>query len=214
MNEIEETGGAKVGMIRMTWPFAKLIVNSNKLILNCSIAGTFIFKPSDIISIVPGNYVFKTGIKINHNVSNYYSTIVFTTTESGNDLIKRIEQTGFLDNSPAGYNYDENEISEMQKDGAFPLKISAAISIVVIWNLLFLCDQFNVFGKVKNNIPLGTGAWTALIFMFLTALSLLVFEPARQLIMKRGRSVDTIKFFLFFLMFITGFMLVGLFSIS
>ena len=209
---IEETGGAKVGMIRMTWPFAKLSVDKNTLKLDCSIAGTFIFRPGDVISIVPGGYAFKTGIQIKHNVSDYYSTIIFTTTENAAGLIGRIEQTGFLNNTEEDNSY--NTVGEIQKQGPFPLKISAAIIIVLIWNVLFLSDEFGVFKKNENIKPLGYGAQTAVGFMFLVALSILVFQPARQLIMKKDRSVEPLKYFLYFLMFITGFMFIALSVIS
>ena len=39
MNDIEETGGAKIGLAQATWPFATLTVNKNLLRINASILG-------------------------------------------------------------------------------------------------------------------------------------------------------------------------------
>ena len=97
MFEIEETGGANIGLGRATWPFAKLLVNKNELQLNASLIGNVYFRPSDIISIEPSSFFSGTGIKINHRVSGYSQKIIFLTSGSG-DLIKRIEDTGFLNN--------------------------------------------------------------------------------------------------------------------
>ena len=211
MKEIEEIGGAEVGFMRMTWPFATLTVNKNKLQLNCSISGTFLFRPTDIVSIEPSNRLLKTGIRINHKVSNYNSNIVFS--GGSKDLIEEIKQTGFLDNLSL-IPYDvEAEISEVQTNGAFPLKVSSAIIIVVIWNILFLGDWLGLFGK-QGNSPLGIGSMLAMIFMLLVGALLLMAPPVRKLIMKEGRSIKSIRFFLYFTIFILFIMLVVVFGVQ
>jgi hypothetical protein len=37
-----------------------------------------------------------------------------------------------------------------QSQGGFPLKITAAIAIAVVWNLLLLIDIKNFFGEIKQ----------------------------------------------------------------
>ena len=49
--EIKKTGGARIGMMNATWPFATLKVNKNRLELNATILGNLVFTPQDIISI-------------------------------------------------------------------------------------------------------------------------------------------------------------------
>lgn len=204
MNDIEETGGAKIGLAHATWPFAKLTVNKNVLQLNASIIGNLYFRPSDIISIEPSSFLSGAGIKINHRVANYSSKVIFLTT-GGSDLISRIEATGFLLNAGVLPADVEAEITKYQSQGWFPIKWSAAITFIVIWNLLFLADWLGYFGK-KSDLPFGNGALLAIAFAFVFTLSLLISGPFRQLVLKEGRTIKDVKSFLLFLMFITGFL--------
>ena len=211
MNDIEETGGAKIGLAHATWPFAKLTVNKNVLQLNASVIGNLYFRPSDIISIAPSSFLSGAGIKINHRVEKYSSKVIFLTWRSS-DLISRIESIGFLHNTDALPADVEAEITKYQLGGSFPIKWSAAIAFIVIWSLLFLADQLGYFGK-KSNMPLGNGARLAIAFAFLFALVLLISEPFRQLILKEGRTIKDVKLFLLFLMLITGIMFLALSAI-
>jgi hypothetical protein len=196
MNEIEETGGAKIGIAQATWPFAKLTVTKNVLQLNASLVGNLYFRPSDIIGIEPSSLLSGAGIKINHRVKEYNSKVIFLTS-NGQDLINRIESTGFLQNSNVLPADIEAEITKYQSGGSFPFKWSAAITFIVIWNILFLTDLFTWFGK-RNKMPLGDGARLAIGFAFLFALAVFVVQPFRQLVLKEGRSVKDVKAFLFF----------------
>jgi hypothetical protein len=205
MYEIEEIGGAKIGFGRTTWPFAKLLVNRSELRLNASIIGNVYFRPSDIISIEPSSLFSGAGIKINHRVNEYSEKVIFLTSGS-RDLIKRIEDTGFLNNPGPIPAEVEAKILQYQSSGSFPMKWSAVIVFVVIWNLLFLGDQLGYFGNTNNHIPLGIGAQLALAFAFLFALAILLSEPFSRLVLKDGRKAREIRSFLFFLMLITGFM--------
>jgi len=206
MYEIEETGGANIGFAKATWPFAKLLVNKNELQLNASIIGNLYFRPSDVISIEPFTLFSGTGIKIHHRVGEYNEKVIFLTSGS-RDLIKRINDTGFLSNCNAIPAEVEARIIKYQSSGSFPMKWSAVIVFGVIWNLLFLGDLLGYFGNPNNPLPIGMGAQLALAFAFLFALSILLSEPFSQLVLKDGRKVKEVKSFLFFLMFISGLML-------
>jgi hypothetical protein len=205
MYEIEETGGANIGFAKATWPFAKLLVNKNELQLNASIIGNLYFRPSDVISIEPFTLFSGTGIKINHRVGGYSEKVIFLTSSS-RDLIKRINDTGFLSNSGTIPAEVGARIIKYQSSGSFPMKWSAVIVFGVIWNLLFLGDLLGYFGNTNNRIPIGIGSQLALAFAFLFALSILLSEPFSQLVLKDGRKVKDVKSFLFFLMLISGFM--------
>ena len=205
MYEIEETGGANIGFGRATWPFAKLLVNKNELRLNASILGNVYFRPSDIISIEPSSLFSGAGIRINHRVNKYSAKIIFLTSGS-HDLIRRIENTGFLNNTGPIPAEVEAEIVKYQSSGSFPMKWSAVIIFVAIWNLLFLGDLLGYFGNTNNRIPIGIGAQLALAFAFLFALAILLSEPFSRLVLKDGRKAKEIRSFLIFLMLITGFM--------
>ncbi|NQX37411.1 hypothetical protein SAMN05421820_103608 [Pedobacter steynii] len=205
MYEIEETGGANIGFGRATWPFAKLLVNKNELQLNASILGNVYFRPSDVISIEPFTLFSGTGIKINHRVGGYSEKVIFLTSGS-RDLIKRINDTGFLSNSDTLPAEVEARIIKYQSSGSFPLKWSAVVIFGLIWNLLFLGDLLGYFGNTNNRIPIGIGAQMALAFAFLFALAILLSEPFSRLVLKDGRKAKELKSFLFFLMLISGLM--------
>jgi hypothetical protein len=121
-------------------------------------------------------------------------------------LIKRIEDTGFLNNTGSIPADVEAGIATYQSSGSFPMKWSAVIVFVVIWNLLFLGDRLGYFGNTNNRMPIGTGAELALAFAFLFALAILVSEPFSRVVLKDGRPAREIKSFLFFLMAIAGLM--------
>ena len=212
MIEIKKTGGARIGWANATWPFATLKVNKNKLELKATILGNLVFTPNDIISIEPYGLipVFGQGIKINHRVNSYNSKVIFWTLGNPKNLINKIEQIGFLGNSSAVSEDLQNEIDQTQNKGGFPIKTQAAILIVVVWNLLFSIDLFKIFAKGIEGSPLGIGAKLAIGFIFTTSLLLLTSDLARKLILKEGQSIDDIKRFIYFLMFICGFLFLNI----
>jgi len=201
MNDIEETGGAKIGMAHASWPFARLSVNKTVLQLNASIIGNLYFRPSDIVSIEPAGFFSGGGIRIHHRVEKYSSKVVFLTSGSV-DLINRIRACGFLDNTGPIPSDVEANIAKYQAQGSLPMKWSAVVVFIVVWNLLFLGDLFNFFNNPGS--PLGNGARLAMGFAFLFVLLTLIAEPFRALVLKEGRNVKDVKAFLLFLMFLTG----------
>ncbi|WP_426671335.1 hypothetical protein ACPPVU_08870 [Mucilaginibacter sp. McL0603] len=212
--EINQTGGARIGMANATWPFAKLTVNKDTLTLNAGILGKLVFNPSNIVSIEPysGITVIGSGIQINHNVSGYNPKVIFWTFDNPLVLINKIKQTGFLDNANPGNYIPVADLSSTQKQGGFPIKPIAAVAIVVIWNVLFLYN-FYVFFTSGNKAasPIGLGGQLALGFILITCLLLLTLEPFRRLVLKEGRSINDIKTIVYFIMLISAVMLAGTF---
>ncbi len=206
--EIKETGGGTIGFGRATWPFATLTVNRNFLKLSISLIGTVIFRPADIISIEPYFGIKGKGIKINHNVQGYSSTIIFSSMAGNGYLMEEIAGTGFLNNKgPLPINV-ENEISVLQASGSFPIKIPAAIFFVVVWNALFLSSWLSFFtGRTKQ--PSFAGPRLGLAFAIIFFLSVLLIPPVRQLVLKQGRQIKEINGFLYFSLAITTIMLLG-----
>lgn len=210
MNELKETGGARIGMANATWPFATLAVNKDRLELNATIVGRFVFRPADIISIEPVTMmpVFGKGIRIHHRISNYNPKIIFWTFGNPAELIERIQQTGFLDrNATRSYTLDE-EILLAQSTGGFPVKTSAAILIVIIWNALLMIDFARLFHENEEGLILGLGTRFALGFIILTCVLLFISGAFRRLILKEGRNINDIKAAILFIMFIAGSMLI------
>ena len=205
MNEVKETGGARIGMANATWPFATLSVDKRKLSLNASIIGNLIFKPSDITSIEPYTEIpiIGKGIRINHTVKNYKQKVIFWTFKNPNKVINQIELTGFLSNTEEISVKEEKEFSDYQSKGGFPIRKWVGILIIAIWNVLFFYDFYN-FSEEK--MPLGKGAQTATGFIFISCLLILLLEPVRNLVLKEGRKLEDIRKLLLFIMLITGIM--------
>nr|WP_276900167.1 hypothetical protein [Pedobacter kyonggii] len=203
MNNFEETGGVRIGGFKATWPFATLKVSEFKLELNASIRGNFVFKRSDIIAITPHTSILGSSIRITHRVEKYNKDIFFTFLGNAEERMTEIIQTGFLNYTEPTPNYIDQEISQLQAQTGFPIKIPVAVGIVVIWNLFFLSDFFNVFYTRKETEIFGIGVGLALAFVFLICISLLTSNLARQLMLKNGGSTAGLKPFLFFTAFIT-----------
>ena len=204
MNEVKETGGAIIGGVRMTWPFATLIVTKNKLQLNGSIYGTFIFRPGDIVSIEPNGKLLSSGIKINHTVDGYNTTMIFLSRNSG-ELLDKIRWVGFMENQGALPEKIEDEIVTIQENGAYPLRVSASIIILLIWNGLILGNKFILPGKYDQDIPF-TGIELALGFMIVLSLLLLTVMPFRKLLLKPGRTITSLRSFIYFTILICSVM--------
>jgi hypothetical protein len=213
MTQLNLTGGARIGMANATWPFASLKVTSDRLDLNATIVGNLVFKPEDIISIEPYYMIpiIGQGIKINHRIPKYKEKVIFWTFKNPNEVIRQIKQTGFFDNSITTERHNDSDIiAERQKQGGFPVKIPFAIGIVVIWNILFIMDFLNFSRNGSEGIPLGNGAIGALGIAFLSCLLTLISKDFRRIVLKEGRELKDISRFLYFLMFISGVMLLSI----
>lgn len=212
MKELKLTGGARIGRANATFPFATLKVTKTSLDLNASIVGNLTFLPSDIISIEPYTKIplLGQGIKINHKVASYKEKVIFWTMKNPAIVIRQIQETGFLDPDNKNIASTNQAIIERQKNGGFPVKKAAAIVIVIVWNIFFLFDFLGFFKDNLEGSPLGLGAQSALGFILLTCILTLTFEPFRKLILKKGRTLNDIKKFVFFLLFISGIMFLSI----
>jgi len=210
MTHLNLTGGARIGMANATWPFASLKVNKDRLDLNTGIVGNLTFRPTDIISIEPYSGFMSSGLKINHKVSKYKDKVIFWTFKNPNVVIRQIQQTGFLDNTSNVDKEIDEEIIEKQKQGGFPVKIPFAIAVVVIWNILFLFDFLGFSNGNSEGMPFGNGVKMALGFVLIVSILTLISKGFRKIVLKEGRELKDISRFLYFIIFITGFMLLNL----
>lgn len=212
MNELQLTGGARVGMANATYPFATLKVNKDRLEINGSIVGNLTFQPADIISIEPYTMIpiLGQGIKINHKVSTYKERVIFWTFKDPNSLVRQIQETGFLSNENQTSDKIDRTIIEKQAKGGFPIKKGFAIGAIVVWNLLFVTDFIPFFLGETDLFPIGPGVLAAIGLLFLTAILSLISADFRRLILKDGRELNDVKKFAIFTMIISGFMLLQL----
>jgi len=216
MDKLEITGGARIGMANATWPFAKLTVTKDKLVLNASLIGNLVFQPKDIISIEAYTIIpfFGQGIKIIHRIAKYKSKVIFWTFDDPITVINQINQTGFLDNIDTRITDNDQLIIQQQKAGGFPFKTPIAIVAVVLWNLLFLFDFMYSLASHKGGIPLGVGAIIALATLIIFSILLLISKEFCTLVLKEGKSIVDINRILYFLIFLSGFMLIGILTFN
>ena len=206
MNQIKETGGVKIGMFKASWPLASIEIDDYKLEVDASIRGKFVFGKTDIVSITAEQSLFRSGSRINHRVEKFNKNIVFYPQTSAASLVGKIHQLGFLDLTIKTPRAVEIEIKALQEQSGFPIKMPIVIGIVIVWNLLFLADFLNLFPNKPEHSFTGIGMSLALAMVFITALLLLTSDFFRQIILKDGVNIKSIRSFLFFILLITGFM--------
>lgn len=212
MDKLELTGGARIGMANATWPFATLKVTKDKLELNASIVGNLVFQPKDITSIETYTMIplLGQGVKINHRIANYNNKVIFWTFKDPSTVVNQIKQTGFLENIDSRISDADTLIIQQQQADGFPIKKSVAIGIIVLWNILFLSDFIKFSISDNKGMPLGNGATIALATLFFISLLSLISKDFSKLILKEDKSVKDINKFLYLLIFISGFMLIGI----
>ena len=91
------TGGARIGLFNVTWPFAKLSVTADQLTLKVMFSGTYQFPENSVIAIhkfvrIP---FFGSGIRIEHSVSEYPRHIVFWFLGYPSTVISFLAENGF-----------------------------------------------------------------------------------------------------------------------
>jgi len=207
MNDIKLTGGARIGRTNATWPFATLTVTKDKLELNATILGKFVFVPGDIVSFDTINSIGRyNGIGIHHRVGGYNEKIIFWTSNPA-QVIQQIHATGFMNNTSIPLSNSPER--KLQAAGGFPIKKSVAIAFIVVWNVLFLTG---IAGVVITNGDLMLFLFAVSIafgLLIVFALTIMFSKPFAAKVLKEGRDASDIKNFLIFIIIIATLMLVN-----
>jgi hypothetical protein len=111
-------GGARVGWVNASWPFATLTANGSTLTL--SSLGTYTFRPSDVVALEPyGSIpVLASGIRIEHNRKDYPKKMIFWCMGRRSVVLAEIANTGF---SPAGH--------PIERASGFPIRWSTVVFV-------------------------------------------------------------------------------------
>lgn len=93
MKKIAKIGGARIGMMNATWPFAKLAVDTNELRIYCMLH-RICFKKADIkkISVVYYVPLIAQGIRIEHVVPKYNKHIFFWCLKNPKQLMQELKE--------------------------------------------------------------------------------------------------------------------------
>jgi hypothetical protein len=156
VGEITITGGARIGIVNATWPFAKLSASPIRLRLAC-LLDSYDFEPRDVVALERYGAIplFYNGIRVLHARPDYPSKIIFWCFGNPDELINRIRETGFMPTAPAS--------SQVRWRG-IPFRWVAVLTFIVVWNGLFLLSSAMPRAKSQT----GISALAALLFAFLT----------------------------------------------
>jgi hypothetical protein len=196
-------GGANVGWVHASWPFAKLVASPNSLKLS-GLLGSYELTPGDVASLEPSGSIpfLSSGMRIVHTRNDYPKRMLFYAFGSPRKLIEKIRASGFI---PAA-----TQPQRSAQLAVFPFRWSVLVILVAFWNLLLFADQ-----KLPGADPHHPGPLTlfALATSFFVSWLGLRSEWAQSLLMREGESVGRIKPFLVLLLLVSGAILV-MFSVT
>ena len=192
-------GGARIGGVNATWPFATLTATRDSLNLNATLIGSYSFTPDQVISIekytmIP---VLGWGIQIRHNVATQPRKIIFWWFFTPNTLVNRIAETGFTPHA----SQDSMPIHQ-----GVPVRWQAVATIIVLWNVLFLLD---IGFSPHLHAELGPFSFLAVFCLFLGSIAIWKAQWLQRCILKPGRSPSEIRAWLYLVAFVSGLISVG-----
>lgn len=187
-------GGAQVGWVSASWPFAKLTSEAGVLTLSC--LGTYTFTPSEVVALEPyGSIpVLARGIRIKHNRRDYPKKIIFWCMGRRDAALTELAATGF---SPSGQPLDGPT--------GFPVRWSAILILLVLWNGLFLLDRTVVGSRTAP----GPFASVALVLLFAAATAAQMSPRFRRLLLRDGHELGEIKSIVTLVQIVSGIMVLG-----
>jgi hypothetical protein len=193
MFEANFRGGAQIGWLNASWPFASLRVSVDGLSLSC--LGSYSFKPDQVVALEPYGSIpfFASGIQIRHNRPDYPERMIFWCMGSRRDALATIAQSGFRATGQA----------LAARPRGFALRWSFVIGAIVVWNLLFMLDRSLDGASRETPGPLSL---LALVLLAATATALRLSPRLQQLALRDGHHFGEIRSFVVFLQFLTGFM--------
>lgn len=188
--EFSIRGGARIGWVNASWPFATLTLSRGRLTL--SSLGRYEFEPAQVVSIERyGSIPFlASGLRINHNRADYPEKVIFWCMGSRDRILEQITRSGF---SPKGH--------ENVKPRGFPIRWSVILAFLLIWNALFLLDGSFSFSEPKEPGPF---VLIALILVFAFSTAVKRSATLQQILLRKDHHVGEIKAFLVLLQLVSG----------
>jgi len=191
------TGGAHVGWINASWPFAKLSATPEKLTLSISVLGTYTFAPERVSTIekyvmIP---VLASGVRIHHCSPDCPVRVIFWCLQDPDTVLQGIAASGFRPAAPS---------VALQPRSGMAIRWSAALIAIAVWNGLFLLGGWRKAGPSADP---GSMVLAPLIFLFVFAIGTLKSAKLQRIILKPGRSAGELRAFLGLAALISGLLL-------
>ena len=187
-------GGARIGWVNATWPFAILTVQRDLLVLNATLIGKYSFRPEQVVAIERYSIIpfLGWGIRIQHNDSTYPKKIVYWCLGSPGSLLRRIRDSGFVPMSSP---------DAVQVGRGLPVRWQSIVAMVLLWNALGFLDMYTVLGRLTWPATWKPGifALLALLLMFTGSLAIWRSRVLQYLILRPGHSCSEIKAWLYLL---------------
>lgn len=193
------TGGARIGLVNYTWPFAKLEASAERLTVSATLfgMGKYSFSRDEVISIERYGWipVIGEGIRINHDVADYPEKIIFWCQPAS--VLAGISGVGFSST------YASSGKPAKLAPRGFPLRWTALILLAITWNLLI---TYEVLGK-EPNVPFPGPLWLAALWIvFEISFAALFLPRVQSILLKPGRRFGEVKPMFLIIATVTGIM--------
>jgi hypothetical protein len=190
------TGGARLGWVQATWPFARLSISPGQLTISLALAGRYTFAPPDVSGLERCG-IASNGIRLVHTRAHYPETIIFWCGGRAQRVLDAAARAGFAARVP---------LSPPRR--GMPFRWAAIAQIVVAWSVLGILDR----GSHPFSAPRLPGPLTvaALGMLLGVTLAIQISESAQAWALKPGRSVAEVAPLLRFLQLVGGFLFAGL----
>ncbi|WP_457332299.1 hypothetical protein [Rhizobacter sp. P5_C2] len=189
--QVSRRGGAQVGWLNASWPLASIQITPDALTVSVLEKYTFVPAQVHAIEAIGSIPVLNTGIRIHHTRADYPEKVIFYSVGGRDSLLQAAGAAGF----PVG------ELAVQTKRG-FPVKVSAIVVFVLLWNALFLLDRGGSLFDTSSK--LGPYSFLALALAFAVASLTPRSSRLQQLILRDGHDVGEIRGFLRLLQLVTG----------
>jgi hypothetical protein len=195
---IRITGGAQVGWVNASWPFATLAASATELSISGRLIGSYTFAPDQVARLESYGSVplVGRGVRIVHARPDYPAKIIFWSFRDPDRVVDDIRLLGFIPQASSAI---------VPTRSSMPLRWSAVIMFIVVWNLLFVLDGFVPWKEPK--VP-GLFHQLALGLAFSVAVVTQRSKTMQYWVLRPGRSVGEIRSFLLLLQIVSGFLLV------
>ncbi|MFZ6718574.1 hypothetical protein [Undibacterium sp. Ji49W] len=196
MQDKSFTGGSRIGWVNASWPFAKLNISRQKVVLTTF--GKYEFSSDQVVSFEPYGVipVIASGIRINHNRPDYPDTIIFWCLGRRDTVLNSFAQCGFQACGKAS-----------ARSQGMPMRWSVLIAMLLIWNVLFFLDLPSQLSHLRAE-P-GPFQILALVSACAFASSAKLSPGVQKMIMREGRHFGEVKSFFGLMQSLTGTLALG-----